>query len=267
MPGSDRALSVAVRAARAGGRILMRKMGRLHGSEIHKKGKYDWVTDADHASEKKILSILRGAFPSHSIKAEESAPGEQLRSRQWLIDPLDGTVNYMHRFPMFCVSIAFVDQGRLEAGVVYDPVREELFTARRGRGAFLNGRRIRVTSCAGFEGSLLATGFPFRAKNQMDLYLGSFRKVFLKTGSIRRAGAAALDLAYVACGRMDGFWEMSLAPWDMGAGALLIREAGGKVTDFFGERKFLQRGHVLAGNPAIHRKMASLLAPYFRGKI
>ena len=260
-------LEVAVRAAQAGGRILMQKMGRLQGSQIRRKGRYDWVTDADHASERAILSILRKNFPGHSIKAEESAPGEPLGSRQWLIDPLDGTVNYMHRFPMFCVSIGFVDQGRLEAGVVYDPVRKELFTARRGRGAFLNGRRIRVTPTTAFEKSLLATGFPFRAKDQMDLYLGSFRRVFLKTGSIRRPGAAALDLAYVACGRMDGFWEMALAPWDMAAGALLIREAGGKVSDFFGERKFLQRGHVLAGNPAIHRKLVSLLAPYFRGKI
>ena len=269
MPDSDseQALKVAVRAARIGGRILMRRLNKLERSQIRKKGKYDWVTDADRASEEAILAVLRKAFPAHSIKAEESAPGEALCARQWLIDPLDGTVNYLHGFPMFCVSIAFVERSRLEAGVVYDPVREELFTARRGQGAFLNGRRIRVTACKLFEESLLATGFPFRAKNKMDLYLGSFRRLFLKTGSIRRAGSAALDLAYVACGRMDGFWEMALAPWDMAAGALLIQEAGGKVTDFFGGQDYFQRGHVLAGNPRIHAQMARLLRPYFHGRI
>ena len=267
MSGADPTLQVAVRAARAGGSILQRRMAGLRRSQFSKKGKYDWVTEVDKESERAILRVLRRSFPGHSIKAEESAPTVAAQERQWLIDPLDGTVNYMHRFPMFCVSIAFMDRGRLEAGVVYDPMREELFTARRGRGAFLNGRRIRVTSCSSFDESLLATGFPFRAKSKMDLYIGSFRKVFLKTGSIRRAGSAALDLAYVACGRMDGFWEMALQPWDMAAGALLIREAGGRVTDFFGEADYLERGHVLAGNRPIHRKMLRLLAPYFRGKI
>jgi len=267
MSESKRALEVAVRAARAGGRILKRRMAGLRRSQFSRKGKYDWVTEVDKESERAILKVLRKEFPGHSIKAEESAPAEAAQSRQWLIDPLDGTVNYMHRFPMFCVSIGFVERGKLEVGVVYDPIREELFTARRGQGAFLNGRRIRVTSCSSFDESLLATGFPFRAKDKMDLYIGSFRKVFLKTGSIRRAGSAALDLAYVACGRMDGFWEMALQPWDMAAGALLIQEAGGRVTDFFGRREFLEQGHVLAGNRPIHRKLLRLLAPYFRGKI
>lgn len=263
----DPFLDVAVRAARAGGKILKGRMAGLRRSQFSKKGPYDWVTEVDKESERAILKILRSAFPDHSIKAEESSPSEVAQSRQWLIDPLDGTVNYMHRFPMFCVSIAFVERGRLEAGVIYDPVREELFTARRGQGAFLNARRIRVASCRAFDEALLATGFPFRAKDKMDLYIGSFRKLFLETGSIRRAGSAALDLAYVACGRMDGFWEMALQPWDMAAGALLIREAGGRVTDFFGGKEFLERGHVLAGNRPIHRRMLRLLAPYFRGKI
>lgn len=267
MSESKRALAVAIRAARAGGRILKRRMAGLRRSQFSRKGKYDWVTEVDKESERAILRVLRKEFPGHSIKAEESAPAEATQSRQWLIDPLDGTVNYMHRFPMFCVSIGFVERGKLEAGVVYDPIREELFTARRGQGAFLNGRRIRVTSCSAFDEALLATGFPFRAKDKMDLYIGSFRKVFLKTGSIRRAGSAALDLAYVACGRMDGFWEMALQPLDMAAGALLIQEAGGRVTDFFGRPEFLEQGHVLAGNRPIHRWLLRLLAPYFRGKI
>ena len=267
MSDSAKALEMGIRAARAGAGILMSRLNKLKRSNISKKGKYDWVTDADKASEQVILKVLRRAFPGHSINAEESAPTEALQDRQWLIDPVDGTVNYMHGFPMFCVSIAFVQKGRLEAGVVYEPVREELFTARRGKGAYLNGKRIRVTRCKKLEESLLSTGFPFRAKNKMDLYLGSFRKVFLKTGSIRRAGSAALDLSYIACGRMDGFWEMALAPWDIGAGALLIREAGGVVTDFEGKLDFLRTGHVLAGNPAIHSQLARLLVPYFRGKI
>lgn len=267
MSESKRALEVAVRAARAGGRILKRRMAGLRRSQFSKKGPCDWVTEVDKESERAILKVLRKAFPDHSIKAEESSPAEAAQPRQWLIDPLDGTVNYMHRFPMFCVSIGFVERGKLEAGVVYDPTREELFTARRGQGAFLNGRRIRVASCSAFDESLVATGFPFRAKDKMDLYIGSFRKVFLKTGSIRRAGSAALDLAYVACGRMDGFWEMALQPWDMAAGALLVQEAGGRVTDLFGRREFLEWGHVLAGNRPIHRRLLRLLAPYFRGKI
>ena len=267
MSEGKQALEVAVRAAREGGRILLSRLNRLQRSQIRRKGKYDWVTDVDQASEEAILKIIRKAFPSHSVKAEESAPAEATRARQWLIDPLDGTVNFMHRFPMFCVSIAFMERGRLEAGVVYDPTRGELFTARRGQGARLNGRPIRVTPCAKFDEALIATGFPFRAKDQMDLYIASFRKVFMKTGSIRRAGSAAIDLAYVACGRMDAFWEMALQPWDLGAGALLIQEAGGRVTDFFGERKFLERGHVLAGNPPIHRQMVRLLAHLFRGRI
>ena len=260
-------LNVAVRAARESGRILLRRMSTLTRSQIRKKGKYDWVTDVDQASEERILRIIRKAFPSHSVKAEESAPTEGSGPFQWLIDPLDGTVNYMHRFPMFSVSIALAKKGVLEVGVVYDPMRQELLTARRGHGAWLNGKRIRVSPCSTFEESMLATGFPFRAKGYMDLYLSSFRRVFLETGSIRRAGSAALDLACVACGRMDGFWEMALSPWDVAAGALLIQEAGGKVSDFFGGPDYLEGGHILAGTPGIHRKMVSLLVPIFRGKI
>lgn len=267
MSDSRRYLQAAVEAARAGGAILSRRLGKLRGSQIRRKGRYDWVTDADHASEEAILRIIRRAFPRHSVQAEESSPGAVASGPHWLIDPLDGTVNYLHGFPVFAVSIALVQKGRLEVGVIYDPLHEELFTARRGKGAFLNGRRIRVSACAGFEQALLATGFPFRARGKMEMYLKSFRGVFLKTGSIRRAGSAAIDLAYTACGRLDGFWEMSLSPWDMAAGALLIEEAGGKVSDFFGQPDFLKNGHILAGNPVMHRKLVGLLAPIFRGRI
>lgn len=260
-------LETAVRAARAGGKVLMTRFGRLRPAQIHKKGRYDWVTEMDHRSEEAVLRVIRRAYPRHSIQAEESAPGRAPGRFRWLIDPLDGTVNYMHGFPMFAVSIALEVDGRLEAGVVYDPVREELFTARHGGGAFLNGRRIRISGHSKFAGALIATGFPFRAQELVDLYLKSFRTIFLKTGNIRRAGSAAMDLAYTACGRMDGFWEMSLSPWDMAAGALLIREAGGRVSDFFGEDRFLDRGHVVAAAPALHRGLVKILKPMFRGKI
>ena len=260
-------LEVAVRAARKAGLILMKRVNTLRRGQIRRKGRHDWVTDVDHASEEAILRIVRKAFPTHSVKAEESAPTKGSDSFQWYIDPLDGTVNYMHRFPMFAISIAMAKEGALEVGVVYDPMREELFSAQRGHGAWLNGKRIRVSRCSTFEESLLATGFPFRAKGYMDLYLKSFRRVFLETGSIRRAGSAAVDLAYVACGRMDGFWEMALSSWDVAAGALLIQEAGGKVSDFFGGPRYLTGGHILAGTPEIHRKMVGLLAPIFRGRI
>jgi len=264
---SERFLEVAVRAARAGGTVLRRRIGSLKPAQIRKKGRYDWVTDADHASEEEILRIVRGAFPAHSVRAEESGASGGSSGYEWLIDPLDGTVNYMHRFPMFAVSIALAYQGQVQVGVVLDPVRGELFTARRGKGARLNGKRIRVTGCSSFERALLATGFPFRAKELIALYLRSFRRVFLETGSIRRAGSAAMDLAYVACGRMDGFWEMALSPWDVAAGALLIEEAGGRVSDFFGGPDYLSTGHILAGTPALHRKMVRLLTPIFRGRM
>lgn len=267
MGDSTRYLSVAVRAARAGGRVLMSRYGRLRPAQIRRKGRYDWVTEMDHRSEEEILRVIRRAFPGHSVQAEESLPGRASGRFQWLIDPLDGTVNYLHSFPMFAVSIALAVDGRLEVGAVYDPVREDLFTARRGRGAFLNGRRIRISGRSRFEGALLATGFPFRAQRLLGLYLRSFRRIFLRTGNIRRAGSAAIDLAYTACGRLDGFWEMSLSPWDMAAGALLIREAGGRVTDFFGEDRYLQRGHIAAAAPRLQRELVKILTPIFRGKI
>ncbi len=256
-----------MKAAQAGGRVLLRHWGRLRVGQVRKKGRYDWVTDVDHASEEAILRVIRKAFPRHAIRAEETAPRATGRS-QWLIDPLDGTVNYVHSFPFFAVSVAFAQDGVLEVGVVYDPIREELFTAftaLRGRGAWLNGRRIRVSKVRGFAESLLATGFPFRAKEHLGLYLKSFRRIFMETGSIRRAGSAAMDLAYTACGRMDGFWEMSLSAWDIAAGALLILEAGGKVSDFEGGQTYLESGHIAAANPFLHPKLVKILTPIFRG--
>ncbi|MBI3332781.1 MAG: inositol monophosphatase [Candidatus Omnitrophica bacterium] len=264
---SDRFLPVAVKAARAAGSILIRRYGKLTPADVSAKGDSDWVTTIDHASEREIIRILMREFPRHTVKAEESSPRAPASPYQWLIDPLDGTSNYIHQFPAFCVSVALQRRGRLEVGVVYDPVREELFTARRGHGARLNGRRIRVSRRRRMAGALLTTGFPVRAKRQLGLYLESFHRIFLKTPTIRRAGSAALDLAYTACGRADGFWEMALAPWDMAAGVLLIEEAGGRVSDFFGGKRYLEEGHIAAGNPAIHREIVRVVAPIFRGKL
>lgn len=260
-------LKVAVRAVQEGGKVLMRQLGKLKKSQVRMKGRYDWVTDADHASEKVILRVIKRAFRDHAIQAEESSPGAKPAAAQWLVDPLDGTVNYMHGFPMFCISVALALEGKLEVGVVYDPLRRELFTARRGHGAWLNGKRIRVSRHSSLRKSLVCTGFPFRAKRCLDLYLISFRKVFMETGAIRRAGSAALDLSYVACGRADGFWEMALSAWDIAAGALLIEEAGGKVSDFLGGSRYLRAGHIVAGNPAVHRQLLRVIKPVFQGRI
>ena len=267
MKESAEYLTVAVKAARAAGRILMRSYGKLTRADLSQKGDSDWVTTIDHASEETIIRILIKAFPDHTVKAEESSPTAAESVYQWLIDPLDGTINYMHQFPAFCISIALAVSGQLEVGVVYDPLREELFTARRGYGSRLNGRRIRVSTQEVIRESLLATGFPLRAKERLNAYLESFRRVFLETGSIRRAGSAALDLAYTACGRFDGFWEMALSSWDMAAGALLVEEAGGEVTDFFGKNSYLSSGHIAAGNPVIRARLVEILTPVFYGRM
>lgn len=258
-------LKVAVQATLAGGRVLQRHAGKLKQTQAWMKGPSDWVTDVDHASEKAILRVIRRAFPDHAVKAEESAPTGGSAGYLWMIDPLDGTSNYMHSFPMYAVSVALARGRQLEVGVIYDPTRRELFTAQRGAGAWLNGRRIRVSPAREFDRAFLATGFPFRAKRLLDPYLESFRRIFSRTGLIRRAGSAALDLAYTACGRLDGFWELSLSAWDMAAGALLIQEAGGRVSDFFGKGTFLSSGHIVAGNRFVHARLVRILTPIFRG--
>ncbi len=244
----------------------MKHLGKLKSSQVRRKGGSDWVTAVDHASEEAIIKIIRRAFPDHAIVAEESSPGGSRRPTQWLIDPLDGTVNYLHSFPVFAVSVALVERGQLAVGVIFDPLRKELFTAQRGKGAWLNGKCIRVSSMRRFEDALLCTGFPFRRRKQFDLYLESFRKILHRTGWVRRPGSAAIDLAYAACGRADGFWEMGLNPWDVAAGVLLIQEAGGRVTDFFGGKDYLWGGSIVAGNATLHRKLLRVLAPIFRGQ-
>ncbi len=252
-------LNIAVRAARRAGSIINR--ASLNGGALNVRAKRvnDFVTQVDQAAEEAIIEIVRKAHPDHGFLAEESGktPGEA--EYVWIIDPLDGTTNFIHGFPQYCVSIAVEHRGALAHGVVYDPVKNELFTASRGRGAFLNDRRIRVSKCTRLKESLVGTGFPFKELSRLDLYTGQLRNLIQGSAGVRRAGAAALDLAYVACGRLDAFWEMGLSPWDMAAGALLIQEAGGLVGDFSGEARYLQSGDMSAATPKVFPQLLEAL--------
>ncbi|MBV5307919.1 inositol monophosphatase family protein [Chromatium okenii] len=255
-------LNIAIRAARSAGKLLMRYSDRLEQIQVESKSRNDFVSEMDRAAEATIIQELRNRFPDHAILAEESGEQGGNSDYQWIIDPLDGTTNYLHGFPQFSISIALKHKGQLECGVVYDPSREELFTAARGQGAQLNDRKLRVATRPSLEGALIGTGFPFRDQRHIDAYLGMFKAMTLATAGIRRPGSAALDLAYVAAGRTDGFWELGLSAWDCAAGALLILEAGGTITDFAGSNRFLETGNMVAGNIRIHRAMLELITPH-----
>jgi myo-inositol-1(or 4)-monophosphatase len=232
---------------------------QLDRLEYSSKGRNDYVSQADVEAERAVLDVLTRAYPDHGIIAEES--GEREGSEYtWVIDPLDGTTNFLHGFPMFAVSVAVTRGGVLEHGVVYDPLHDEMFTASRGEGAQLNGKRLRVSTTRQLAPSLLGTGFPFRDLGIIEPWMRSFQSLLPKTSGIRRAGAAALDLAYVAAGRLDGFWEFGLKPWDMAAGALLIREAGGLVADVSGGQDFLENGNLVAANPLIFEEFRKIVA-------
>jgi|TARA_E500000331_G_scaffold357358_1_gene418816 myo-inositol-1(or 4)-monophosphatase len=232
---------------------------QLDRLEYSSKGRNDYVSQADVEAERAVLDVLTRAYPDHGIIAEES--GEREGSEYtWIIDPLDGTTNFLHGFPMFAVSVAVKRAGVLEHGVVYDPLHDEMFTASRGEGAQLNGKRIRVSTTRKLAPSLLGTGFPFRDLGIIEPWMRSFQSLLPKTSGIRRAGAAALDLAYVAAGRLDGFWEFGLKPWDMAAGALLIREAGGLVADVSGGQDFLESGNLVSANPLIFEEFRKIVA-------
>jgi myo-inositol-1(or 4)-monophosphatase len=253
-------LNVAVMAARRAGSALIKKMVNLEKLKVEQKGHNDFVSDADLAAEKASINCILKHYPDHAILAEESGmQGES--DTVWIIDPLDGTTNYLHGFPVFAVSIGVQVNGRMEHGVVYDPLRQELFTATRGQGAHLEGRRIRVSGQKQLERSLVGTGFPYRqADHEIGPYMDMLGKVIRSTAGVRRPGAAALDLAYVAAGRLDAFWETGLAPWDLAAGSLLIREAGGIVSGLDGSESFLDTGHILTGTPKIYAAIAKLCA-------
>jgi myo-inositol-1(or 4)-monophosphatase len=244
-------LNIAVRAARRAASIINR--AALDGSplEIKSKQVHDYVTQIDRAAEEAIIDVVHKAYPEHAFMAEESGASGGEAEYRWIIDPLDGTTNFIHGFPQYCVSIAVEHRGALAHGVVYDPVKNELFTASRGRGAFLNDRRVRVSKCIRLQGALIGTGFPFKELGRLDLYTRQLRYFMQTTAGVRRAGSAALDLAYVACGRLDAFWELGLSPWDMAAGSLLIQEAGGLVGDLTGEARFLETGDICAATPKI----------------
>lgn len=254
-------LNVAVKAARRAGQIINRAALEIDNLQVARKGQSDYVTQVDRAAEDAIKEILLEAYPNHSILAEESGvSGSGSESEfQWIIDPLDGTTNFIHGFPQYAISIALSQQGQIVHGVIYDPMRNELFTASKGRGAFLNDRRIRVSRSDRLADSLIGTGFPYRIFDRVDSYMSTFRELTEKTAGMRRAGAASLDLAYVAAGRLDGFWEFGLAPWDMAAGTLMILEAGGFVTDLSGDGNYLKLGDVVAGSPKVHTPLLQII--------
>jgi myo-inositol-1(or 4)-monophosphatase len=258
-------VNIAIRAARRAGALMVRRLDQLDTLQVTEKGRNDFVTQVDTQAEAAIIEIIRDHFPDHAILAEErGAEGEH--EYQWIIDPLDGTTNFMHGFPVFSISIAVARNGKLQHAVVYDPLRQEIFTASRGEGAQLDGRRIRVSKQRSLDNSLIATGFPYRmTQPNMDRYLGMLRDVMIAASGVRRPGSAALDLCYVAAGRVDGFWELGLSQWDIAAGALMIREAGGRISDFQGGDGYLESGNVVAGSPKIYSALSKLLAPHARG--
>ena len=251
-------INIATEAARTASKIILQFMDRVDSLDIRDKNINDLVTKVDCLAEQEIINIIQKSYPEHTIMAEESGLVEG-NEYCWIIDPLDGSTNYIHGFPHYAISIAVKKNNTLEASLVYDPVRQELFTAARGHGAYLNDRRIRVTHCKKLELALIGTGFPFKNKQHIKPYLNTFESVFSRVRGIRRAGAATLDLAYVAAGRLDGFWEASLKEWDMAAGVLLIKEAGGISTDFHGEDNHLFSGDIIAGSPKIQGGLLEII--------
>ncbi len=253
--------NIAVRAARQAGNVLLRYHSRLDTLKVSEKQPNDFVSEVDRAAEQAIVNTIRKVYPDHGFLAEEGGRhggGDY----QWIIDPLDGTTNYLHGLPQFSISIALKYRDQLVTAVVYDPLREELFTADKGNGAYLNDRRIRATNHKGLAGALLGTGFPFRDQRFLDPYLRMLKAFIRDTAGIRRPGSAALDLAYVAAGRTDGFWELGLESWDFAAGVLLVREAGGIVSDLAGGERHFDTGNIVAGGLRVHKEMLAVIRPF-----
>jgi myo-inositol-1(or 4)-monophosphatase len=267
MSASENFTAVAEKAARVAGEVILENLGGLSMDDIGSKQTADFVTRVDRESEERIIGVLRSAFPGHGIFSEESLKEEERGGYRWVIDPLDGTTNYIHGYPVFAVSIALEKIGEPVLGVILDPVRDELFSAEKAGGAFLNGSPIRVSGICSMENSLVATGFPFRRKEMLDIYLRAFKRVFMRVSGMRRAGSAALDLAYLAAGRCEGFFELGLSPWDIAAGSLIVKEAGGVVTDFRGNGEYLSTGDIVAGNPAAHRELLKEIEGVFSGMV
>jgi len=257
-------LNTAVKAARRAGVIINRASDDVDRLTVHSKGENDFVTEVDQKAEQAIIQTLLDAYPDHAILAEESGASGTLGEAEyeWIIDPLDGTTNFLHGFPQYCISIALVYRGQLSVAVIFDPVRNDLYTALRGRGAFLNERRIRVSKRDKLQGALIGTGFPYRDFTHLDAYTAMFKDLVQKTAGLRRPGSAALDLAWLAAGRTDGFFEIGLNAWDIAAGCLLVQEAGGLVSDFAGEENYLQSGNVVAGNPKVFVQLLQTITPH-----
>ncbi len=259
-------VNIAVNAARTAGTLLRRAQNDLDKIDWSSKKRNDYVTSADRAAENLICSTIREYYPDHLIYAEESGRSGNSESEvEWIIDPLDGTTNFMHGNPHFCISIGVKVKNRIEHAVVYDPLREELFTATRGEGAQLNNSRIRIGKHKHLEACLLATGFPFKDHKRLPIWQKTFNALFLECSDVRRAGSAALDLAYVAAGRLDGFWEFGLSPWDIAAGSLLVTEAGGIVEDIQGKADFLSTGNIICANPKVFKAMLQKVTPILKG--
>jgi myo-inositol-1(or 4)-monophosphatase len=260
MSESSRDLLATARAAAEAGAEVLRRWFRDAGLTVERKGAHDFVTAADRESERAIVAEIARRHPGHRILGEEGGDrGAGAGDHQWLIDPLDGTTNFLSGLPVFCVSVACRRGREVVAGVVIEPLAGDVFAAARGAGAEWNGRPMRASSRAGLDGAFLATGFPFRARETLDAYLAVFRAAFLRAKAIRRCGAAALDLAYTAAGVYDGFFEFRLSPWDIAAGALLVTEAGGRVSDLDGGGRHLESGNVVAGGAAVHAELLALI--------
>lgn len=263
-------LNIALRAARKAGEMMIQASEELDRIRVQVKSHNDFVTEVDKAVEKEVIYHLRKAYPDHGIRAEESGflEGKNGPSDyEWIIDPLDGTTNFIHGIPHYAISIACKIKGRLEHAVIYDPIKREEFTASRGDGAALNGRRLRVTQAKSLEGTLIGTGIPFNgfAYNNVDPYLAAMKEIAGQTAGIRRPGAASLDLAYVAAGRFDGFWEMNLKEWDIAAGVLLVKEAGGLVSDLKGGEGYLKSGNILCGSPKVFKALLPIVKKHMGG--
>lgn len=257
-------LNIAINAARQAGDVIIRNTEQVDRVKVTAKGSNDYFTEVDIKAEQTIIKTILKAYPDHGIIAEESGTQNPDAESVWIIDPLDGTTNFLHGFPFYCISIAVKVKNRIEHAVVYDPVRHECFSASRGRGAQLNDRRIRVSKQTALSASLLSSGFPTRNPTLAQRYLPTFEAMIGKCAGMRRTGSAALDLAYVASGRLDGFWEFGLRPWDVAAGSLLIKEAGGLISDLNGGEDYINQGDVIAGNPKIFKSLIQTLIPVIK---
>jgi myo-inositol-1(or 4)-monophosphatase len=264
----DPIVNVGIKAARRAGSLVVRYLDRLEQLSVEKKGRRDFVSEIDRAAEQDIVETIHYLFPNHRILAEESGtqftPANASEDEfEWIIDPLDGTTNFLHGHPHFCVSLGVRQNGRMKHAVIFDPLRQELFTASKNSGAQLNNRRIRVSGKAALEESLVGTGFPLRNIDRLDGSLRILRAVLPKVSDVKVSGSAALDLAYLACGRLDGYWEAGLHPWDTAAGSLLVREAGGLVADFDGDQDYLETGNIVASNPRMFNELMSIVKSRF----